>query len=157
MSTPAPGWSGCYRLEGPFRARHSTAHLQAESRWEKVSPGEEEGTLGTTTKASPSAPPQHFLENSVSPCSAIQGRITKESRILLLGSLILRPSGLWLLLGPTYLMYVPYLTWSFSPWSLVFWVLTRWFIILEYTLNHGIHLKHWPELLPLPQFSVSVQ
>lgn len=135
MSTPAPGWSGCYRLEGPFRARYSTSHLQTESRWEKASPGEEEGTLGTATKASPSAPPQHFLENSVSPCSAIQGRITKESRMLLLGSLILRPSGLWPLLGQTYLMYAPYLIWSFSPWSLVFWVFTCWFIILEYTFE----------------------
>lgn len=114
-----------------------TAHhiTSSESRWEKVAPGEEEDTLGTATKASPSAPPQHFLENSVSPCSAIQGRITKESRILLLGLLILRPSGLCPLLGLTYLMYAPYLIWSSSPCSLVFWVLTSWFIILEYTFE----------------------
>lgn len=136
MSTPAPGWSGCYRLESPFQAQHSTAHLQTESRWKKISLAGKEDTPGTVNKASPSAPlPEHFLENSVSHCSAIQVRIIKESRILLFGLLILRPSGLWPLLGPTYLMYAPSLIWSFSPWSFVFWVLTSWFIILEHSFE----------------------
>lgn len=122
------------QTRGPIlgTAQHITS---SESRQEKVSLAEEEDTPGIASKASPSAPLQHFLENSVSPCSTTQGRITKESRILLLSLLILRPSRLWPLLGPTYLMYAPYFILSSSPCSLVFWVLKSWFTILEYTFE----------------------
>lgn len=144
------------QTRGPIlgMAQHITP---SESRWEKITPREEEDTLGTTTKASPSAPSRHFLENSVSPCSAILGRITKESRILLLGLLIsdLLGSGPYLA-WPIWCM--PHTSSGLPHLALLsFGSLIAGLLFCNTPLNHGIHLKHRPELLPLPQFSVSVQ
>lgn len=78
--------------------------LQAESRWVNGSPGEKEGALGTATKASPSVPPPHSLltiGKLSEPLLSPTGQVTKEKQILLLGLLLLRPSGPWLFLALT--------------------------------------------------------